>query len=426
MTARNFPIRISTLEESKDYSSEFQTSDQYRNGWQAVLKRAYSYAELVCLCYGTGSKRLAVRHYAGSDQFSLARFPNTGHQHCPECVFYAPDIDASGLACYQPGVLEELPSGAWKIRLALGLHVRDAVLAKNSDAQRDHKSGVSRPAMSLLGLLHFLWTESRLNTWYPSMQGKRHLALVHHLLCATAQNVRVADLSLNEVLLVATSRSGSAQEEQNNRKAHAALADNKRTIVIAPLAKHSKEREDGNNGLVPISGFHGIPRLVLPAPLWCRTITRFAPQVASWRHGQKIITIMHAEPDSYHGSMRLNVVDLALMTVSDQWIPIDSSHEGVVEAYLRENQRIFSKPLRFDADEDTTFPDFWLLDTGQATAMPMEVFGMNTEAYIRRKEKKFLHYNREYGINKWWYWDAIGHRAGDTLPALPKKRKWTS
>lgn len=423
MSAKKFPVRIRCGNSVKDYSPEFQTNVQFEKGWQSVLKAAYQNAEMSCLCYGKGAKKLAIRRYDGTDSFSIARFPGTGSQHCPECLFYALDVEASGLIAYQPGVIEELASGMFRVKLAFGLETQNISASEvHSIAQNTHRK--SKPSISLQALMHLLWSESRLNTWYPAMEGKRSLSLVNHVIRQAAGRIQVKNRPLNDYLLVASPKERGRMTMENEGISTASLAADSRLIVIAPLAKHTPERESGNAGLVPIQGFYGIPRLGLPAPVWCKCLGKFPRQIASWRDGQRTMAIMHVEWNrgngKGHNNPRLKVLDLAIMTVSEQWIPSDSSYESIVETQLRLNNRSFLKPLTYDAEVDLVLPDFWLLDTGKSEPVPMEVFGMTAGSYLKRKEEKFRFYNHKYGINGWWYWDATHHKRNDPLPEFPK------
>lgn len=89
---------------------------------------------------------------------------------------------------------------------------------------------------------------------------------------------------------------------------------------------------------------------------------------------------------------------------------------------LHEEARSFIKPLRFDADEDT-FPDFVLTDVEGKEAVPMEVFGMNTDEYVARRDAKTEIYNREYGLDGWWSWDATQKYAENNIPPFPARKK---
>jgi hypothetical protein len=63
------------------------------------------------------------------------------------------------------------------------------------------------------------------------------------------------------------------------------------------------------------------------------------------------------------------------------------------------------------------FPDFVLLDT-QIKEFPMEVYGMNTEPYLKRKFEKEKYYTDIYGIRGHWMWDAAH---GESIPFFPPK-----
>ncbi|WP_416413848.1 DUF1173 family protein [Pantoea sp. App145] len=68
------------------------------------------------------------------------------------------------------------------------------------------------------------------------------------------------------------------------------------------------------------------------------------------------------------------LTDVALMTVSPRFIPLDSVYEGLVEEKLWQEKCAFIKPLRYDGEDDV-FPDFVLTDVQGTDALPMEVFG---------------------------------------------------
>ena len=112
---------------------------------------------------------------------------------------------------------------------------------------------------------------------------------------------------------------------------------------------------------------------------------------------------------------RSTVIDVALMTVSPRFIPIDSGYEGAVEEKLWQEKRAFIKPLRYDGEEDE-FPDFVLKDVPGVDALPMEVLGMNTPEYLLHMQEKSDHYDAEYGQGRWWYWEAT---VTSKIPAFP-------
>ena len=73
---------------------------------------------------------------------------------------------------------------------------------------------------------------------------------------------------------------------------------------------------------------------------------------------------------------RARIVGMAMMAVTADWIPVESSYEQQVADTLVSRKRAFNKPLRYDARTDEVFPDFILLDAFDGRQVPMEVFGL--------------------------------------------------
>ncbi|HHM1495531.1 TPA: DUF1173 family protein, partial [Klebsiella pneumoniae] len=82
-------VIISFGDDSKRYSRDFQTKDEFKKSWYAVLSRAHASVEakVSCSCKGKGQKSLSVKYNSGGDTYFLARYPNTGSQHSPDsCI----------------------------------------------------------------------------------------------------------------------------------------------------------------------------------------------------------------------------------------------------------------------------------------------------------------------------------------------------
>ena len=105
------------------------------------------------------------------------------------------------------------------------------------------------------------------------------------------------------------------------------------------------------------------------------------------------------------------------MAVSNELIPVDSSHELELCTALVSQNRKFRKPLRYDHTKDLVLPDFVLTDTGQ-NEYPMEVFGMNTEEYTARRQEKQAYYD-EHFEGQWWSWLPMEENLPNALLRLP-------
>jgi hypothetical protein len=325
----------------------------------------------------------------------------------------------SGLGAYRRGVVQELNDGNTKIKLKVGLQQRATTAPQDVDAASEtgKKTPGSRirsgqASMTLLGLLHYLWTEAGFNMWSPSMQGKRSLGMLHYHLLRIASSTYAARVRLSSSMLISTPAAGP-QADLNKAKAAEAMNRRRRLVVIAPLARYQSGMEKAPR--LPIMGFHGIPHLSLSGDDWDLLQHRFQREINGWISGDTVIAIAQTDvPTPSAGAIQAKVIDVALMPVTPQWIPIDSGYEAAVVAALVAAERRFEKPLRFDASEEQVFPDFWLRDRGGV--LPMEVWGLTDPEYQARKERKTSFYDEKYGPGKWWQWDA---GAGGPMPPFP-------
>lgn len=422
MDRKLYPVEITVGEQVRPYSPEFQTAEQHSSKWKQVLLFAHGKAKVRCMCNGPGDCRLSIHSRSNSDRFHLARFPETGPEHSEDCVYYGADPEMSGMGAYRRGVVQELDDGATKIKLKVGLQQRATVAPEdpNTAAASQAKTPVTRSrssqaSMTLKGLLHYLWTQSGLNTWTPGMEGKRNVGVVHHHVMRVAMTTYAGRVRLAQNLIVATSASSGQQATYNKAKSLDAVSERRRLVVVAPLAQH-QEGMDGASTL-PISAFHGIPYLAMGEGVWHSLEKSYSRELDAWRAGNPVVAIVQTDPPrSSGGHVRAQVVDAALMHVTREWIPVDSGYEALVADQLVTSNRRFEKPLRFDAGEDVTFPDFWLKD--MESPVPLEIWGMATQEYQARKAEKAAYYNETYGKDGWWSWNAA---IGEPVPDFPQR-----
>jgi hypothetical protein len=119
-------VLITVNGQTKRYSPEFQTNAEYEKSWQRVLKDGHGNAEVRCMCRGVGPKRLAIKYYEFSDSYSLAKFGLSGNEHSCDCQFYSAGSGAAGPGGSGAGVLDVQADGSVRIRLEIGINVREA------------------------------------------------------------------------------------------------------------------------------------------------------------------------------------------------------------------------------------------------------------------------------------------------------------
>lgn len=409
MLDHTFPVQIG----AKRYSKEFQKEQSFAPMWRRVLENAHGHLSATCCCPGRGARKLVIR--SRETTFHLARYPLTGSEHVNECRFYAPAPETSGMQGYEKGVIEEGEDG--ELRVKLSVVPQELPAREETGTFADAATApVAKPDMSLQGLLHLLWQEARLNIWYPAMAGKRSPFILAGALHSAAERIITNKVAIADTLLLPATK-GSKWAEGNPVIATRSLENGAQLLAVSPLARYVAQKHSDSLDRLPLSMPFGMPMLFLQRGQWGRVHQKFRREISAWIRGEHVIVIAQIEMKAGAKRPYGKVIDLALMHVSAQWIPIDSSHQGVIEAKLRDEGRAFEKPMRFEADDAAIFPDFWLLDAGEH--FPMEVFGMDTQQNPDRKAAKVRHYNRERGTEGWWSWNAYRDPEGLSIPAFP-------
>lgn len=427
--------------QDQDYFPRTQTSADKESYWQRILKEARTKGWVPrCKCNPEAkSNQLAIRRHSGAtESYSLARYPNQGAMHLPTCRFYAAKPELSGLQGYTTGVVEETEDGI-KIRLDLDHKVREVAAPTAPAAKNTSPKGVPRSrkaAMSLLGLMHLLFSLGRLNVWYPKMKNRRSWSVVARVLLEQAGRIVCGSAPLDEQLLLGIRVEGMLTDDQGRRiedagmpsrkriKAHnealvtAAESANRRLVVVGMLANYAAFSKDASllPERLPFKQWDGLPYMTCETAFWLLAERRFKTAWAAWKSGRPVCAIAHIEYFAAPGQSKRSwqVVDLALQGLSNSFIPVESSYELEVADSLVDKDRLFEKPLRYDATESEVFPDFVLLDTTQHQ-YPMEVFGRTDEAYEIRADEKREYYEKHFA-GQWWSWIA---NRGAAMPAFP-------
>lgn len=371
------------------------------------------------------------RDGAGQDSYHLARYPGTATAH-GACVFHQAPAERTGRQGYTAEVIREQPDGDVTVRLGIPLISRAGdTAAEIPDPARPTPGGGGRARlaqMTPLGLLNLLWERASLDSWDETVALSDWQ--VANRLTRAAETIAVGRTGLDRSFLALPAAPGLWDRERLEallaaRSCRRAATTRHRCVIVAV-----SDGVDAERGLLRCTGavrtdlFLNLPDAVAERLRQPGGISAVALEAARGDAAPpaRCIAIAVAElrPRSQRGSVSAEVLDAALMPVTAQWIPYASSLEKVIADKLVAERRTFRKPLRYDADADTVFPDFELLDAGPASC-PMEVFGRTDEAYEARKAEKVAYYRREYGATKWWCWIAAGLGRQAEPPPFPPR-----
>lgn len=318
--------------------------DGEEESYAEVLAEAYRLkARPLCLCREPGMP-LYIAQIGG--QLVVKRMPLSGGDHHAACPSYEPPYDLSGLgALVGTAIKLDAAAGTAALRLDFPLSKRGTSGAGNTDASQSDSVKNESKRLSLRALLHLLWHESGLTEWTSYWSGKRHWWQVYHHLTEAARTMSVRGEPLAERLFVPEPfrAEDKVAIEQRRAQAMAALARSgigpKKLMLLVGEIKEFTAARSGQQVVVKhMPGF----RLHLEETAWRRLQRRFEGELALWRSDDRfhLIAITTIEAGSA-GLVTIN--EIALMTVTDQWLPVENVHE---ERLLEKLVRLRGKTVK--------------------------------------------------------------------------------
>jgi len=320
---------------------------------QAALAAAYMRKERpLCLCRDPGCAMYIAQI---GDLHVIKRMPLSGGEHDPSCESYESPYALSGLGVLMGSAIQlDAESGTAALRLDFSLSKtgsRAPPIAGDGGA-----AGVSadQKKLSLRGLLHYLWHEAELTVWTSRWAGKRHWWNVRWHLLEAAKQMTVKGGQLSDILFVPEpfrADNKDAIEQRRSVALAAALPPKTGPRRLMVLVGEVKELAPARSGQkVVIRHLPGFP-LLIDDTLHRRLLARFEREFSLWG----------ADPSSHLIAVAtfglnpagLAIVDeVALMIVSENWIPYETMYEKrLVDALARIREKSI-KGLRYNLHPD--------------------------------------------------------------------------
>jgi len=212
---------------------------------------------------------------------------------------------------------------------------------------------------------------------------------------------------------------GSLLAERKENKAEDQVVINKKQGLVSckqdQIKRQTLSKEDKSNNqdrkssvLLPTKYFHGIPFLWVDTEYldffkkkdnqaMLKLYMNQECEIVYFAHLDvpKKITEENKTEESKQDEVNVyynsKVLNICFMFVSKGLIPIESSYEAQMEAFLRSLKVKFKKP--FVSPDFPLVPDFIIFDNKDKPSINVEVFGMHTKEYLQRKQEKLNFYS---------------------------------
>lgn len=361
-----------------------------------------------CMCTRAGVEMYIAAHGNG---FVLKRMPNTGSSHATDCTSYEAPADLTGLGQVLGTAIREDPStGQTRLRLDFSLHKmpgRTGAAAATTPSDRARSDGAR---LSLKAFLHYLWDQSGLTRWHPGFRNRRSWSTVRRLLSTAAEGKVTGGSALSEMLFIPEPFSAEHKETIRARRlrrwAAAARQEPHARRPLILLIAELKEIAPARYGFKLVVKHLPDQPLSVDQALMRRIAKVYGPLLELWSIADDVRLVTVVTLDLGDSGVP-SAVELGMMAVTDQWIPIEDAEEAELVSRLVQEERSFIKALRYNLSPTQPMACAILTDT-ECPPEPLHIAGSAAR-------------DLEAGspTDRAWTW----FRDDGEMPALPASRK---
>ncbi|PZN94118.1 MAG: hypothetical protein DCF30_20830 [Hyphomicrobiales bacterium] len=331
-----------------------------------------------CLCRNPG---LPLYIAGAGGRLILKRMPGTGAKHDPACASYEPPYDLSGLGVVAgSAIIENFETGTTALKLDFSL-TKSAGRAPPAPSATPDKGEVRSDGtkLTLRALLHYLWDQSGFNRWRPAMAGKRNWAVIRKFLLEATEGKTSKGKALPDILYV---------PEMFRSEREAEISQRRSAFMARAVAAPGKGR--------PLLLLVGEVKEIAPARAGHRLMIKHAPKFPFLLNEdihRRLGVVFASEFSLWNANPATHLVAIAtfgldaagvatveataLMVVTENWIPFESTDEAALLDALTRRKISFLKGLRYNLPASQPLASVVLHEDASA---PVAMFVIPTDA----------------------------------------------
>lgn len=365
----------------------------------------------LCMCQPDGVEMYVAKVH-GADSYLVKRMPDSGARHASACESYEPPAELSGLGEVVGSAIQEDPDAGTttlKLDFALTKTARRAAPIPNGGETDSVRTDGKK--LTLRGTLHYLWEEAGFHRWSPKMAGSRNWFIVRKYLLQATDGKVTKGSGLAEILYIPESfrmdlKDAIAQRREARFRHIAAGPQGARHLML--LIGEVKEIAKSRYGHKVIIKHVPDAAFMMADDLHARLLKRFDVELTLW----DALETSHLIMIGTFGVSATGVAtfeEVALMNVTEHWIPFESIYETHLLDALTAAHRRFAKGLRYNLPSSRPLASAVLSDTAPLPTALYVVPPDCTDDYLEALGA--LTEDSSLGS---WEW-----MAGEPMPALP-------
>ena len=380
--------------------------------FQAVLEAAYQRRiRPLCLCCDPGLP-MYIAHLERA--YVVKRMPDSGAKHGPACESYEAPPGLSGRGEVDGQAIEHADEGTVNLKLAFSLrHNKPAETENESVGKTTAKTSGTR--LTLRGLLHYLWDESKLSHWSPEVQGKRSWFSVRNALVDAAESKETKSAALKDILYIPEVYDAAKRNDIYSRRIRllsSIMGPGKSGKKLMMLVGELDTIDEATFGfLLRIKDLPDFP-LVMGAELHKSFEKVFKGTMNLRAYTPKAHAIVIAT-FSVDDKGIPAVDELCVMLTGSEWIPFDNQMEYQLVEQLVAEERCFQKQLRYNLPPDKPIATAVLTDCDNA---PLAMYIDINDLVGRWASTVAMNDAIKSNSVQWWMWVPIRGVAPDLPP----------
>ncbi|ABM44338.1 MULTISPECIES: DUF1173 domain-containing protein [Burkholderiales] len=314
-----------------------------------LLANIYSSRERpLCLCRTPGIEMYVAKV---DEKYLIKRMPNSGSGHAPACDSYEPPPELSGLGQVIGSAIQENPdegTTALKFDFALSKGASRSAPAPSGKETDSVKTDGNK--LTLRGTLHYLWEEAGFNRWAPTMAGKRSWYVIRKYLLQAAEDKTAKGASLAGMLYMPESFNAEKKNEITQRRlaqmmriATPEKGTRRLMLVVGEVKELAQSRYGHKIVLKHLPDCH----FMMNDDIYKRLLKRFEVELGLW-DALEGTHLMMIGTFSIGATGVASLEEVALMCVTENWIPFESTFEKMALDALTQQNRRFMKGMRYN------------------------------------------------------------------------------
>lgn len=319
---------------------------------QSALAQAYDRKlRPRCLC----SEAPPAMYIARVDgQLVMKRMPLSGRDHAPSCPSYEPPYELSGLGPLIGNAIQiDETTGAAILKLDFALTKRGSRTVSPTESEPSDTVRNETKKLSLRAVLHYLWEAGELTEWTSLWARKRGWGKVRSSLLNAAKQMETRLGPLGDLLFVpevfnAADKAAIAARRAGALSGLQATTGPRKLMLLVGEVKEFTEARTGRKLVI-----RHLPdfALTLEDAAWRRLNRNYESELELWEANENSHLIAIATFGISSAGVSF-IDEIALMVVTENWIPFESVDELRLLSRLAGMRRKSVKGLRFNLSRD--------------------------------------------------------------------------